>query len=164
MCTPTIKCSILDVDVQRETCTKVFEEAGIRPSYSTGHPTENAVKNLKRKYTSLTRNTVNSYRKGLEAGDQKIWEVNSKIQEAYNRLSQARNGVNVAAAELLNCNPIAHATRYPMLLKSVERAEQRLNKEKAAYRKEVEAGKLLVGTGSGQTLPSRARALERRVD
>lgn len=30
-----------------------IEEAGIRPSYSTGHPTENAVKNLKRKCMPL---------------------------------------------------------------------------------------------------------------
>lgn len=46
--------------------------------------------------------------------------MNSKIQEAYNRLSQARNGVNVAATELLNCHPVAHATRYPTLVKSVD--------------------------------------------
>ncbi|KAJ7442069.1 hypothetical protein B0H11DRAFT_1749418 [Mycena galericulata] len=123
---------------------KVFEDSGIRPSYSTGHPTENALKNLKRKF--------NSYRKGLEAEDNKIWDANTKIQNAYEHLSQARNGLNIAAATLLNCHPIDHPTRYTNLIKAVDKAEARLRKERTVYRKEVEIGKPLVGTGSGQVV------------
>ncbi|KAJ7629166.1 hypothetical protein DFH06DRAFT_1441666 [Mycena polygramma] len=121
---------------------KVFEESGIRPSYSTGHPTENAVKNLKRKFSA--------YRKGLEVEDSKIWDANVKIQEMYEHLSQARSGVNTAAAALLNCHPAGHPRRYTSLIKALEVAETRFQKEKNAYRKEVEVGKLLAGSGSGQ--------------
>ncbi|KAJ7710726.1 hypothetical protein B0H17DRAFT_1123841 [Mycena rosella] len=31
---------------------KVFELSGIRPSYATGHPSENVLKNLKRKFST----------------------------------------------------------------------------------------------------------------
>ncbi|KAJ6477108.1 hypothetical protein C8R47DRAFT_393343 [Mycena vitilis] len=123
---------------------RVFEESGIRPSYSTGHPTENAVKNLKRKFSA--------YRKGLEAEDSKIWDANVKIQEMYERFSQARSGVNTAAAALLNCHPAGHPRRYTSLIKALEVAETRFQKEKNAYRKEVEVGKLLSASGSGKVL------------
>jgi hypothetical protein len=36
------------------------------------------------------------------------------------------------------------------LLKAVGQAEKRLLKERNLYRKEVDIGKLLIGTGSGQ--------------
>ncbi|KAJ7803086.1 hypothetical protein B0H14DRAFT_2613735 [Mycena olivaceomarginata] len=97
----------------------------------------------------LITTVVNSYRKGLEAADVKIWEMNAKIQEAFTRLSQARTTLNVAAAGLLNYHPLAHPTRYAAL-KVVERGERRLGKERGSYRKEVESGRLLIGTGSGQ--------------
>jgi hypothetical protein len=68
----------------------------------------------------------------------------------YGRFSQARNVLNIAAAALLNCHPVAHPTRHTALVKAVEQAEKRLHKERTAYWKEVEVGKLLIGTGSGQ--------------
>ncbi|KAJ7031240.1 hypothetical protein C8F04DRAFT_1186086 [Mycena alexandri] len=119
---------------------RVFEQAGIQSSYSTGHPTENAIKNLKRKF--------NAYRKGLEASDTKIREANTKIQDAYVCLSNARNSVNVAAAALLNCHPLGHLTCYASLLRAVELAERCLTKEASLHRKEVEFGKMLMGTGT----------------
>ncbi|KAJ6467458.1 hypothetical protein DFH09DRAFT_1254258 [Mycena vulgaris] len=97
-----------------------------------------------------TLKAVNSYRKGLEAADKKIWDANTKIQDAYDRLSQAKTGLNSSAAALLNCHPLGHPTRYTTLVKILEQAEMRLNKEKDLYRKEVETGKVLVGTGSRQ--------------
>jgi hypothetical protein len=51
---------------------------------------------------------------------------------------------------LLNCNSVGHPTRHAVLLKAVGQAEKRLLKERDAYRKKVEIGKLLIGTGSGQ--------------
>lgn len=58
--------------------------------------------------------------------------------------------MNTTAIALMNCHPQGHPTRYATLLKAVEQAERRLRKERDSYRKEVEAGKLLTGTGSGQ--------------
>ncbi|KAJ6580688.1 hypothetical protein B0H19DRAFT_1328776 [Mycena capillaripes] len=121
---------------------QAFEGTGIRSSYSTGHLTENILRSLKRKF--------NSYCKGLEAEDKKICEANSKIQYIHNHFLQARSGLNIAAAALLNCNPVGHPTRHTALLKAVGQAEKCLLKGRDAYRKEVEIGKLLVGTGSGQ--------------
>lgn len=77
-------------------------------------------------------------------------EANSKIQEIHNHFLQVRNGLNVVVAALMNCNPVGHPTRHTALLKAVGQAEKRLLKERNAYRKEVDIGKLLIGTGSGQ--------------
>ncbi|KAJ6617105.1 hypothetical protein B0H10DRAFT_1948621 [Mycena sp. CBHHK59/15] len=120
----------------------VFEQSGIRASYKTGHPTENTIKNLKRKFIA--------YRKSLEADDKKIWDANSKIQETYNKLSDTKAKVQAAALHLFNgpsARPI-HQAR----LSALHRAENILGWQKILYREEVDAAKLLVTgiTGSGQ--------------
>ncbi|KAJ6611920.1 hypothetical protein B0H10DRAFT_1952701 [Mycena sp. CBHHK59/15] len=122
----------------------VFEQSGIRASYKMGHPTENTIKNIKHKFIA--------YRKGLEADDKKIWDANSKIQETYDKLSDAKAKVQAAALHLFN-SPLAgpiHQARFSAL----HRAEDILGQQKILYREEVEAAKLLVAgiTGSGQTV------------
>ncbi|KAJ7667366.1 hypothetical protein B0H17DRAFT_1184191 [Mycena rosella] len=64
---------------------KVFESSGIRPSYATGHPSENVLKNLKRKFST--------YHKGLESEDHKIADANKKIQEAFEKFQKARQKI-----------------------------------------------------------------------
>ncbi|KAJ7106164.1 hypothetical protein C8R44DRAFT_745253 [Mycena epipterygia] len=91
-----IQCTILGgimkgefYDTLQMKTLRVFEETGIRPAYSTGHPAENAVKNLKRKYMFNILGSVlilklgmevNIYQKGLVADDLQIWSANIKIR------------------------------------------------------------------------------------
>ncbi|KAJ7490348.1 hypothetical protein B0H11DRAFT_2191580 [Mycena galericulata] len=121
---------------------KIFEEAGIRPSYRRGHPTENAIKNIKRQF--------NSYRKGLEAADKKIWDANLKIQQVYDKLTEAKDQVQASARHVF-AGPTAGAVHHARLA-ALERSQDKLRRQKTMYQQEVEAAKALVAgmMGSGQ--------------
>ncbi|KAJ7488621.1 hypothetical protein B0H11DRAFT_2406715 [Mycena galericulata] len=113
---------------------KIFEEAGIRPSYRRGHPTENAIKNIKRQF--------NSYRKGLEAADKKIWDANLKIQQVYDKLTEAKDQVQASARHVF-AGPTAGAVHHARLA-ALERSQDKLRRQKTMYQQEVEAAKALV--------------------
>ncbi|KAJ7693792.1 hypothetical protein B0H16DRAFT_1352014 [Mycena metata] len=124
-----------------------FEQTGIRQSYSAGHPTENAIKNLKRKCECLlTCDTyadapkVNIYQKGLMAEDLQIWNANSKIQQAHEKIRTVKDRVVNAAASLARTDPAFHPGRHE---------KQSTDKARGLWKKEVEESQVLVGTGIG---------------
>ncbi|KAJ7236183.1 hypothetical protein C8J57DRAFT_1088347 [Mycena rebaudengoi] len=121
---------------------KAFEETGIRSSYKTGHPVENTVKNLKRKF--------NVYHKTLCADDQRIEDANSKIHGAHQKIHKAKERIVTAQSAL--GNPAAYASTYDRRVSTLERAWQSLEKARAAYTKEVGAAKELVAVGMGSRL------------
>ncbi|KAJ7276956.1 hypothetical protein C8J57DRAFT_1584425 [Mycena rebaudengoi] len=106
---------------------KAFEETGIRSSYKTGHPVENTVKNLKRKF--------NVYHKTLCADDQRIEDANSKIHGAHQKIHKAKERIVTAQSAL--GNPAAYASTYDRRVSTLKRARQSLEKARAAYTKEA---------------------------
>ncbi|KAJ6595356.1 hypothetical protein B0H10DRAFT_1960506 [Mycena sp. CBHHK59/15] len=129
-------------DTMQMKTLQAFEVSGIRPSYQSGHPVENTVKNLKRKFSS--------YHKALCADDQKLVEANAKIEEAAQKIKKARG--KIVATQTALSNPAAHASTFKKRSEAVEKARQGLEKARNTYRKEVEAAKTLEATGKGSRL------------
>ncbi|KAJ7256436.1 hypothetical protein C8J57DRAFT_1235810 [Mycena rebaudengoi] len=125
---------------------KAFEETGIRSSYKTGHPVENTVKNLKRKF--------NVYHKSLCADDQRIEDATSKIHGAHQKIHKAKERIVTAQSAL--GNPAAYASTYDRRVSTLERAWQSLEKARAAYTKEHT--RLSYGIAKGRGVAHRHKA------
>jgi hypothetical protein len=128
-------------DALKEKTLKIFEDTGIRPSYQSGHPSVNSVKNLKRKHRA--------HHKHLMSEDHKIDTHNQKIRKIYDTLQVARARVQTLALSDRSSQ------------QSVEGAAQKEKRALNAFEKVVEAGKDLIGTGSGKVgllLPNIERA------
>ncbi|KAJ7831393.1 hypothetical protein B0H14DRAFT_3464090 [Mycena olivaceomarginata] len=76
---------------------KMFEDYQIRPSYKSGHLSDNALKSLKRKNASTHRN--------LAKEDEKVSAHNEKDQKIYDAWQKASKAQQIAAGILQGVNP-----------------------------------------------------------
>ncbi|KAJ7661101.1 hypothetical protein B0H17DRAFT_1212380 [Mycena rosella] len=109
------------------------ENFGIRPTYLSGHVSENAFTNLRRR--------DNAQRRALLAQDQQIVKFNNKIQSSYDALTRARER-------------IAHKIQSNYANYDISEAVQKLlhtaDKALEAHLKVVADGEELRGKGTGK--------------
>ncbi|KAJ7816637.1 hypothetical protein B0H14DRAFT_3877805 [Mycena olivaceomarginata] len=94
-----VRCTLLgglkkgqSFDAQKMRTLKMFEDFHIRPSYKSGHLSDNAMKSLKRKNASDHRN--------LAKEDDKISTHNEKVQKSYDAWQKASKAQQIAAGIL----------------------------------------------------------------
>ncbi|KAJ7495714.1 hypothetical protein B0H11DRAFT_2276735 [Mycena galericulata] len=112
---------------------EMYETYGIRPTYQTGHISENAFTNMRRR--------DNARRRALLAEDQKIENLNLKLQSSYDSLSKARQAI-LAKIQ----NNLAHHDISAQIARLTKAADKALN----THLKLVEEGKELVNKGTGK--------------
>ncbi|KAJ3860037.1 hypothetical protein EV359DRAFT_49934, partial [Lentinula novae-zelandiae] len=117
------------------------EDFGIRESYGSKHPYENAMKNHKRK--------AHGRKKNFQQEDSKIEAHNKKIAELHLRWQNARAGVETAYVSASSSTQTGE--------QAWERAKKAADNACLAFEKQVQVGRSLVGKGSGKVfiaLPS----------
>ncbi|KAJ3906921.1 hypothetical protein F5879DRAFT_897100 [Lentinula edodes] len=117
------------------------EDFGIRESYGSKHPYENAMKNHKRK--------AHGRKKNFQQEDSKIEAHNKKITELHLRWQNARAGVETAYVSASSSTQTGE--------QAWERAKKAADNACLAFEKQVQVGRSLVGKGSGKVfiaLPS----------
>ncbi|PPQ84978.1 hypothetical protein CVT25_010531 [Psilocybe cyanescens] len=124
------------------TTLQAFEQAGVRPSYLSGHISENLTKNLKRKF--------NAHHHMLEGQDSKIEQHNKRLQSAYEKLTTARQGLSLCTEKLEQHCPIRDFEQYKRASEALVRGQAKLQRAEIVFEKQVDAGRALQGTGSGK--------------
>ncbi|KAJ7095129.1 hypothetical protein B0H15DRAFT_798446 [Mycena belliarum] len=114
---------------------EVFETYGVRPTYRSGHISENAFTNLRRR--------DNAQRRILLAQDQIIMKYNHKLTSSYEHLLRSREKI----VHKLKTN-YAHYDISDQVQKLVQTAEKALE----AYNKVKMEGVDLLNTGTGKSL------------
>ncbi|KAJ7066883.1 hypothetical protein B0H15DRAFT_935434 [Mycena belliarum] len=112
---------------------EVFETYGVRPTYRSGHISENAFTNLRRR--------DNAQRRILLAQDQIIMKYNHKLTSSYEHLLRSREKI----VHKLKTN-YAHYDISDQVQKLVQTAEKALE----AYNKVKMEGVDLLNTGTGK--------------
>ncbi|KAK7026224.1 hypothetical protein R3P38DRAFT_2948380 [Favolaschia claudopus] len=121
---------------------EMFEEFNIRPSYKSGHLSENAVKSLKRKNRSTHKN--------LAREDVKIEAYNTKLQKLYQSLSKACE-LQRRSAEILTSQP--EGGDFSSALAKWQKAAEACDKAQVSYQKQVQvAAQLPHGSGKVNVL------------
>ncbi|KAF8957977.1 hypothetical protein BDZ97DRAFT_2078861 [Flammula alnicola] len=119
-----------------------LEQGGIRPSYRSGHISENATKNLKRK--------LNAHHQMLEGQDSKIETHNKKLQAANEKVSNAHHKVQECAQSLEHAGLEVGSQYHQRASDALAKAKFRLDQAESLFVKQVDSGRSLVGTGSGK--------------
>ncbi|KAJ7757604.1 hypothetical protein B0H16DRAFT_1457764 [Mycena metata] len=112
---------------------EVFETYGIRPTYNSGHISENAFTNLRRR--------DNAQRKTLLLVDQQMETLNNKLQKSYEQLVKARHNILLKLQTNLAGHDISVA---------IQRLADLADRALAAHLKLVDDGKELEGRGTGK--------------
>ncbi|KAK7019278.1 hypothetical protein R3P38DRAFT_2632453 [Favolaschia claudopus] len=120
-------------DAMKMRTLQLQEMYGVHPTYLTGHISENAFKNLRRR--------DQSQRRTLLAADQKIETFNRKLQNSYDVLEKARHNLWLKISTNLARHDITAA---------IDRLTGLIDKAHTAYDKLVLEGKELEGTGTGR--------------
>ncbi|KAJ7847584.1 hypothetical protein B0H14DRAFT_2583477 [Mycena olivaceomarginata] len=118
-----------------------YEEYGITPSYKTGHISENAYSNLKRK--------ANSQHRVLAVEDQKIERYNEKLLKSLDTLAKAEKASNAKQQEFAEEQRPEKRQKIEGELEKKQRAEERARK---AFEKQ-HAERNLLSRGSGKIAP-----------
>ncbi|KAJ6600477.1 hypothetical protein DFH09DRAFT_1070271 [Mycena vulgaris] len=147
-----IQCTILGgimkgefYDTLQMKTLRVFEETGVRTSYSTGHPSENAVKNLKRKSTPQST----YIRKDLQPRTYRSGTRTRKIQQAHEKIRPAKDRIANATLSLARTHSAHHPARHATQTLALERANRALEKARKTWQKEVEQSEALVAAKRG---------------
>ncbi|KAJ7730898.1 hypothetical protein DFH07DRAFT_756061 [Mycena maculata] len=111
---------------------EIYETYGIRPTYRSGHISENAFTNLRRR--------DNAQRKRLLAADSRIEKLNVRLETTHNSLLKARHAIR----EKIQNNLARHDISI-QLTRLATAADKALD----AHLKLVEEGKDLANTGTG---------------
>ncbi|KAJ7083296.1 hypothetical protein B0H15DRAFT_785085 [Mycena belliarum] len=123
---------------------EVYENFGIRPSYKTGHISENALVNLKRR--------DNQKHKYIAAEDDKLVAMNQKIQTALDKLVHAGRAVEAKERQLEKEKDISKRSRLEAEISKKTVAE---SKARNALEKLTSKAKELEATGSGRVVIAR---------
>jgi hypothetical protein len=113
----TLKCSPdLLYSLLTSTCSKALKDAGVHPSYQSGHLSKNVIKNLKHKsefvnYTHHpgmlglnSHNSPDTFYHSLMAEDGKIEKHNQKMQKSHEALQKAQEKLEAFAH--VNTSPV----------------------------------------------------------
>ncbi|KAJ3756434.1 hypothetical protein EV360DRAFT_84964 [Lentinula raphanica] len=116
---------------------------GIRESYQSKHPYENAMKNVRRKMSAQQKN--------MHQVDAKIQSHNAKISELITRLKDANDRAQ-HFYQLVYPSSGSRSTFQAsgQVLSSYEAAKKAADKAKSAFERQVNLGRALVGKGSGR--------------
>ncbi|KAF8189164.1 hypothetical protein K438DRAFT_1936105 [Mycena galopus ATCC 62051] len=144
-----VRCTLLgglkkgqSFDTDKMRTLKTFEDYQIRPSYKSGHLSDNAMKSLKRKNTSTHRN--------LAKEDEKISAHNDKAQKSYEAWQKASKAQQISTGILRAVNPDIQRDLHHTRLQEFTKACQACERAEGKYQKDVEAGVALKDTGSGK--------------
>ncbi|KAE9392665.1 hypothetical protein BT96DRAFT_1023443 [Gymnopus androsaceus JB14] len=129
-------------DIMKQRFLVNREDFGIRESYKSKHPYENAMKNAKRKSYSRRRNLFREDSK-IEAHNLKILALHQKWVKAHNRLTEHFERLHPSSSSS-NYMPSQSA------IAAYEKARAQEEKVREAYRIQVKVGEALGGTGSGK--------------
>ncbi|KAK7022633.1 hypothetical protein R3P38DRAFT_3196030 [Favolaschia claudopus] len=132
----------LAFDTQKMKTLQTFEEYFIRPSYKSGHISENAIKSLKRKNTAQHRN--------LSKEDEKISAQNVKTEKAFNTFNKAAKQRQISSAFLQAVNPQTQAQLYRARQQELNKSDESCKRAETKYLKELESAGVLDGSGSGK--------------
>ncbi|KAE9409612.1 hypothetical protein BT96DRAFT_984669 [Gymnopus androsaceus JB14] len=115
------------------------EDFGIRESYSTKHPYENAMKNAKRKCKCHPEDAK------IEGHNTRLMALHEKWVNAYSQLKHYFQLLHPSTGSSDYIPPQTAVAAYEKTRKQEEKAQK-------AYRMQVKVGKALGGTGSGKVL------------
>ncbi|KAL0057090.1 hypothetical protein AAF712_016285 [Marasmius tenuissimus] len=122
---------------------KSFEDSGVRETYKSKHPFENALAALKKKDSFR--------RKSLGNANVKIRAHNEKIEASLRRLEAGRVKTSETAARLDGIDSERQTERYARGHQTWIKAREAEARFQQAYDRQVECGKSLLKTGSGKT-------------
>ncbi|KIJ69922.1 hypothetical protein HYDPIDRAFT_78824 [Hydnomerulius pinastri MD-312] len=124
----------LQFDLMKSQSLKIFETAGIRPSYKSGHRIENITRGIKRKDAAR--------RKRLTAQDAKLKSLNARLDKAKASLDRAQ--LQASRIEGRAVRPgIASST-------SLAQAVQSVGRMRTLYSKALQSSLSAIGTGTGR--------------
>ncbi|KAJ3859292.1 hypothetical protein EV359DRAFT_75667 [Lentinula novae-zelandiae] len=143
-------------DLLKQTALTNREDYGIKESYSSKHPYENAMRNHKRKGKFKLMNTyevprrthhhsAHQRKKNFLQEDNNIDTHNKKIKKLHTKLQNAQ-----ARVHQLTLSVPTPSANNEAALGALERAKTTLETAQVAFKKQVQVGQGLLGTGSGK--------------
>jgi hypothetical protein len=129
----------------------MYETYGVKPTYFSGHISENAFMNLRRRGKNLfilPHLLFNTFTDGtkhriLVAADKKLESLNQKLQKSYESVLKARRNI----VDKIQHN-LAHHDISIQLLRLTHLADKAVE----FHNKLVDEGQDLVGTGTGRVV------------
>ncbi|KAJ3831365.1 hypothetical protein F5878DRAFT_647702 [Lentinula raphanica] len=118
------------------------ENFGIRETYQSKHPYENAMKNIRRKAFAQQKDK-RFYDARIESHNVKLIELQARSKRAQDRVQHAFEAVHPHSSSH-TFEPSAQ------VLRAYENAKKAADKVKAALEKQVKQGETLAGKGSGR--------------